>query len=55
MERIDILRRLLELRNDGVEKEDRIFLVEEEIGENVGSCWDPDEMREVDVPDERYA
>ena len=54
MERIDVLRRLLELRNDGVEKEDRIFLVEEEVRESVGSHWDPDEIREMDVPDERY-
>lgn len=54
MERIDVLRRLLELRDDGVEKEDRIFLVNEEMEES-DSYWDPDEIREMDVPDSRYS
>lgn len=53
MNRIDVLRMLLDLRNDGIEKEDRIFMVEEEM-ENSDNTYDPDEMREMDVPDERY-
>ncbi len=50
MERIDVLRMLVELRNDGLEKEERVILVDEAIRES-DSVWDPDEMKETELPE----
>jgi hypothetical protein len=55
MSRIEVLRLLIEFREDGIDKDERVFLVDEERKESEGSCWDPDEIREIDVPDPRYS
>tara|TARA_B110000503_G_C6876282_1_gene300773 strand:- start:380 stop:547 length:168 start_codon:yes stop_codon:yes gene_type:complete len=52
MDRIDVLRLLMEAREDGLEREERITLVDHERSEaEYHSVWDEEEQ---DIPDSRY-
>ena len=50
MNRIDILRKLLEYRKDGIQKEERIVLVEQDI-ETSENVYDDDELKEIEFPE----